>query len=111
MSRILACLTLVSTLALNAVAGIATDVRVVELMRDKDIAHSVFVKVSASPTGVPACNSNSSGWNFVVYDDGQAGKDMLAMLITAQATGQNVTIYGENACENETEKLKRIHLR
>jgi hypothetical protein len=92
--------------AVNSFATTATNVKIVGMMMDKTIQYATYIKVTPALTGQPC--SSTAGWHFVLYDDSQHGKNMLSMLLTAQSTGQTLTIKGEGNCFGETEKILNI---
>lgn len=70
-------------------------------MRSGDVgtAHDSLVVVTllgGSPTGQPACALNSY-W-FIRDAKSEIGKQQIAMLMTAKATGKAVAIKGTGAC-------------
>lgn len=57
----------------------------------------VFLTVDGPVTGQPACR-NSSNYHFVFDTSAQGGKELLATVLLAKATKQNVVISGLDQC-------------
>jgi hypothetical protein len=56
----------------------------------------VLVYINATATGKPSC-ATAPYW-IVLNENSEAGKKQYAMLLTAKASGETVTIYGLNTC-------------
>ena len=56
----------------------------------------IIVFLSGTPSGRPAC-ATISYW-MIKNENSVAGKQQLAQLLTARATGQVITIVGSNTC-------------
>lgn len=56
----------------------------------------VYVVVSGTPTGKPACAVG--GYWMVANETSDVGHKQYAMLLMAQATGTRITIWGSGTC-------------
>jgi len=60
-------------------------------------SNNVFVQLSGTPAGQPACQTNSS-WTFVFDSSTTIGKNVLAMLLTAKTAGTTISYVGTGTC-------------
>lgn len=107
-SMLLAAAFLAADLQASSVAG-AT---ITQVTMDKDKPYSVFITVEGgSAVGLPpGCHGSGALGRFVVYDDGPTLKNMLALILSVQATSQKVNVLGDGYCAHDTEKIQRITL-
>ena len=64
----------------------------------KAIGNFVFIRVNPAPSGSSQCHTNPS-WHYTLSLDDAAGKSMYAILLTAAASKQPVSVAGsENLC-------------
>ena len=57
----------------------------------------VYFYVSGQPAGRAQCAANTPYW-MIRDENSVTGKQQLAMLMTARATGQAITVIGSNTC-------------
>lgn len=57
----------------------------------------VFVAVEPTVGGKPGCASNTY-WDFALDTSTASGKATYALILTAYAAGQNISISGANTC-------------
>jgi hypothetical protein len=84
-----------SLLPSHANAGSASGTINYLIVRDSD--GLVYVHLSGTPTGRPACASTSTYW-IIPNETNDSGKRLYALLLAAKASGQTVTIVGTNTC-------------
>lgn len=77
-----------------AVAGEVTGTIEYVIVRQSD--GLIYFGVSGVPTAKPAC-AIGSYW-MVKDENSNAGKQILAMLLSANAAGQRVRVWGANTC-------------
>ena len=68
----------------------------------------VWFYLSGTPSGRPSCATNTY-W-MILNENSVAGKQQLAQLLTARATGQVITVVGSNTCNrwNDGEDVNLI---
>ncbi|WP_133498430.1 hypothetical protein [Cognatilysobacter terrigena] len=73
------------------------------------MAHShdiVIFRIDAPHTGKPACSSDE--WALSLANPG--GRGMYALLLSAQAQGKSVTVYGSDACGAWADREEPVYL-
>lgn len=80
-----------STASAGEVLGVVTTL----LVRDSD--GLVYVHLSGTPTGRPACAANTSYW-MIPNENSEAGKKLYALLLGAKLAQQQVRIVGKTTC-------------
>ena len=60
-------------------------------------SNNVFVQLSGTPSGQPACQTNNS-WSFVFDSSTAVGKNTLAVILSAKALGITISYVGTNVC-------------
>jgi hypothetical protein len=66
---------------------------------NKAFGSFVFVQLDAPQSAPIPCQTNV-GWTYTLPQQSDADKKMLALLITAKAMGQLVTLYGSGLCSD-----------
>jgi hypothetical protein len=61
----------------------------------------IYVVVTGTPVGKPACATHNY-W-MIMNENSTSGKQQLAVLMTAKALGQTVTIWGNGTCTRYTD--------
>src|SRR5438445_7782381 len=79
----------------NAFAGTQSGQITALLKRASD--GLIYLYLSGQATGRPPCAANTTYW-MVKDENSVTGKQQLAMLMAARATGQTITIGGSNTC-------------
>ena len=94
-----------------AFAGQAGSVTITHVLIGPVFGNMIFVSVSGAVAGPPACSDNTA-WSFVLPLTTPLENQMLAILLTAQATKSTVTITGTGQCDvyNNVETLQKIQL-
>jgi len=87
---------LIASLCFEANAGIYTGKIATIYIRQSD--GIVYVVVQGTPTGKPACATNSNHYVMIKDENSAAGKRLLAALLTAHSVGRTVQILGANTC-------------
>jgi hypothetical protein len=84
---------------------------VVLLSINRDYPNIVFIRLSASTTGYPACYVFNPTWMFTLSLNGTNGKEMYATLLAAAASGKQIYAYGAGACNEhgQIESLNAMH--
>lgn len=80
-----------STASAGDVIGVVTTL----LVRDSD--GLVYVHLSGTPTGRPACAASTSYW-MIPNENSEVGKKLYALLLSAKVAQQQVRIVGKNTC-------------
>jgi len=83
-----------SGIPLGAFAGQATGTVEAVMARASDGLALVYINATA--TAKPSC-ATAPYWS-ILNENSEAGKKQYAMLLTAKASGETVTIYGLNTC-------------
>jgi hypothetical protein len=78
--------------------GEVSSAQVLELGVSRTYPNVAFVRLSAYPTGGPSCAPSAFYWQFTLTLDGLSGKELYAMLLSAQASGKAVRISGTGSC-------------
>ncbi len=99
LARIIKSLLILTAVGLSATAsgGAVTGATITQL----EIAtqyNMVMVALSVLPTGSPSCVTNST-WSFALPLTTPVENQMLALLLSARATGTPVQLIGSGACD------------
>jgi hypothetical protein len=78
-------------------AGQTNNSAVVELSINRAYGNYVFVRLGNPPSSPAGCSTNGY-WHYTLSLDGVAGSELYAMLMTAKASGTNVTAVGTGVC-------------
>src|SRR5688500_1021515 len=93
--------------AIPLCASEVTRTVITKVTMDKDLAHAVFLTIAGGTvTGSPTCMTSDAPGRFVIHDDSPMGKNMLALVLSAQESATPVDILGDNGCSYYTEKIK-----
>jgi hypothetical protein len=66
---------------------------------NKNFGTFVFVQLDAPQTSPIPCQTNL-GWTYTLPQQSDTDKKILALLMMAKATGQQVTLYGSGSCSD-----------
>jgi hypothetical protein len=98
-------------LPMSAFAGSqVSGATITNLQISKSYGNFVFIQVSSTPTGAPAC-ANSS-WHYTLSFGNPSDNQLYAMLLTAYSSGALVNIAGTGNCNDVgfTESLQALQL-
>jgi hypothetical protein len=72
----------------------------------------VFIRLSATPTGLPACSVLNPTWAFTLSLDGVNGKELYALLLAATVSGKSVQASGTGTCNehSQVETLQSLYI-
>jgi hypothetical protein len=65
------------------------------------LGYQVYVQITSASFVSFACGTPSTMWQFAFSTQGQSGRDMLATLLAAKATGTDVQLVGANTCTQD----------
>lgn len=89
----------------------ASDVttKILGVLAGEAYGNVVFLKLAASPTTVPSCQTNTQ-YSYAFDATTPAGKISLSIALTAQASGKDVYLSGFNSCAvwSGVESLREI---
>ena len=96
------------TISATATAGSSTNVTITQIFVGNSYGSLLFIAVT-SKTGNPACNTNAT-YNFVLPLTTALENQMLAVLLSARATGATVTLTGNGLCDqfSNVETLENV---
>jgi hypothetical protein len=96
----------VSLAAHSVRAGESPNVTIVHIQLNKSYPNVAFIKLSATPTGRPACAVHS--WHYSLPLSSAFEAQMYAALLAAYSSGSVVDISGKNTCE-EHGQIESLH--
>jgi hypothetical protein len=86
-------------LAGTSLGSTTSNATIAELAIYRPYGNIVFVRLSAGPASPPSC-ATQGYWHYALALDGIAGKEMYAMLLSAQAAGKQVAAIGTATCSD-----------
>jgi hypothetical protein len=87
-------------------AGESPNVTIVHIQLNKSYPNVAFIKLSATPTGRPACSVHS--WHYSLPLSNAFEAQMYAAILAAYSSGSVVDISGKNLCE-EHGQIESLH--
>ena len=93
----------------SASAGSVTGATITSIYLGNSYGSLVFIQTSVAKTGNPSCSTNGT-WGFVLPLTTALENQMLAVVLSARATGATVTLTGSGVCDtySTVETLENI---
>jgi hypothetical protein len=102
---------LLAAVGQSASASEVLTTKIVGVLAGDVYGNVVFLKLATQPSNIPSCQNNVYAYAF--DSTTAAGKVMLSIALTAQATGKDVYVNGWDACNHygSVESLRQIMLK